>query len=59
MSIEHIFDALAGCDVMQSTIVELRPQPQMKEIRSSTRFVVVERLDPHCADDLVSNGIAS
>ena len=45
--------ALAGCEVMQRTIVQLSLKPQMSERRLNTICVVVERLGHHCGDDLV------
>ena len=45
---------MAGCEVMQSTNVQLSPKPQISECRSSkTICVVVNRPDHHCGDDLV------
>ena len=54
MSIEHILeDTLAGCAVMQWSIIEISSKPQMSDNRSSTICVVIERPDHHCGDDLV------
>ena len=40
--------------MIQWTILQLSPKPQMSQRRSSTMCSVVERPDPHCGDGLVS-----
>ena len=45
--------------MMQWTIVQLSPKPQMSKSRSSTICVVVERSDHHCGDDLVKSWLLS
>ena len=44
---------MADCEVMQLTIVQFSPKPQMSKSRSSTICAVVERHDYHCGDDIV------
>ena len=44
---------MADFEVMQRAIIHLLQKLQLIESRSSKIFVVVERRDHHCGDDLV------